>query len=188
MSKREQVIFGGFGGQGIIMAGLIVGKAAAINAGQNSTFTQDYGPEARGGACRAQIVISDGQITYPYVDDPSAVVVMSQEAYTKYTAGIRSEILVLVDEELVKVNPKLPNKVYQIPATRIAGELGRAAVANIVMVGFFTAISKILSKEQAKNAVLDTIPKGTEELNTRAFERGYEYGAALLKRETKKSK
>jgi len=170
--SREQIVLGGFGGQGIILAGFIVGKAASIIDGKNATFTQDYGPEARGGACRAQIVISDNQISYPYVEDPAVLVLMSQEAYTKYTRGIKKDALLLLDSDLVKPDKRLKNKIYTIPATRIAREMGRAAVANIVMLGFFSAIARIISLEAMKKSVLESVPKGTEELNMKAFELG----------------
>jgi len=178
---REEITLGGFGGQGIILAGYIVGKAAAIFDKNNATFTQDYGPEARGGSCRAQVVISDEQISYPYSENPLVMVAMSQEAYTKYAAGLDKDALILIDEELVKPDKSANNKVYAIPATQIAQELGRRAVANIVMLGFMTAISKITSLDAMKKAILDSVPKGTEELNMKAFERGYSYGLDILK-------
>ena len=99
--SRQEIVIGGFGGQGIILAGSIVGKAAAIFDGRDATLTQDYGPEARGGACRAQVVVSDSQISYPYVEEPEVLVVMSQEAYTKYSPGLRKNGLLLFDKDLV---------------------------------------------------------------------------------------
>jgi len=179
--SRDEIIIGGFGGQGIVLAGNIVGKAAAIFDGKNATLTQDYGPEARGGACRAQVVISDSQISYPYIEDPSVLVVMSQEAYTKYSAGLRQDTLLLTDKDLVKARKSRTNRILSIPATQIAQELGRTAVANIVMLGFFTAVTKTVSVEAMKKAVLDSVPKGTEELNEKAFEQGYAYGLEKLK-------
>ncbi|MDD5126918.1 MAG: 2-oxoacid:acceptor oxidoreductase family protein [Dehalococcoidales bacterium] len=178
--KREEIILGGFGGQGIILAGSIVGKAAAIFNGQNSTLTQDYGPEARGGACRAQVVVSDSPVSYPYVENPSVLVVMSQEAYEKYAAGAKQDVPLLIDEDLVKLKKDEKHPVFPIPATRFARELGREAVANIVMVGFLAAISSIVPAEAMKKSVLSSVPKGTEELNTKAFERGYNYGKEQL--------
>ena len=174
--SRQEFVIGGFGGQGIILAGYIVGKAAAIFDKKNATLTQNYGPEARGGACRAQVVISDSQISYPYIESPTALAVMSQEAYTKHTAGLQKDVLLLIDKDLVKPKKSAGNKIFAIPATSIAQELGRTAVANIVMLGFVTAITKITSTEAMKQSVLDSVPKGTEELNMKAFERGYSYG------------
>lgn len=174
--SRKQVVLGGFGGQGIILAGFILGQAATIYDGKNATLTQDYGPEARGGACRAQVVISDSQVFYPYIETPSVLVAMSQEAYTKYATGLNSDTPVLVDKELVRPRRSKNSQVLAIPATAIARELGRTAVANIVMLGFLTAVTKVVSKEAMKKSILDSVPKGTEELNLSAFERGYAYG------------
>jgi len=178
--SREEIIIGGFGGQGIILAGFIVGKAASIFDGKNATLTQDYGPEARGGACRAQVIISDNQISYPYIENPSILAVMSQEAYAKYAPGLGQDTPLLIDEDLVKPK-KSTNRIFAIPATRIAQELGRTAVANIVMLGFLTAVTKIVSIDAMKKSVLDSVPKGTEELNMKAFEHGYAYGLEKLK-------
>ena len=179
--SREEIVIGGFGGQGIILAGYIVGKAAAILDGKNATFVQDYGPEARGGACRAQVVVSDSQVSYPYIENPSVLAVMSQEAYTRYSAELREDAPLLIDEDLVRLNKSTKNRVFAIPATRIARELGRTAVANIVMLGFLTAVTKIISADAMKKSVLDSVPKGTEELNTQAFERGYSHGLEQIK-------
>ncbi len=177
---REEIVIGGFGGQGIILAGFIIGQAAAIFDGRNATFTQDYGPEARGGACRAQVVISDKLVSYPYIEKPSVLVVMSQEAYTKYAPELGKGAPLLIDKDLVKIQGS-KNKAFAIPATRMAQELGRPAVANIVMLGFLTAITKIVSTDAIKKSLLQSVPKGTEELNTKAFEQGYSYGLAALR-------
>lgn len=174
--SREEIVIGGFGGQGIILAGYVLGKAAAIFDQKNAALTQDYGPAARGGACRAQVVISDSPISYPVVENPSVMVVMSQEAYIRYSPGTSQGTLLLIEEDLVKAEKPSTECVYAIPATRLAEELGRRAVANIVMLGFLTAIKKIVSVEAMKKSVLDTVPTGTEELNKLAFERGYQYG------------
>lgn len=178
--SRKEIVIGGFGGQGIILAGYIVGQAAAIGDKKNAIFTQDYGPEARGGSCRAQVVISDSQISYPYCENPSVVVTMSQEAYNKYGRGLRKDAVLLIDEELVKPERSENNKILAVAATRIARELGRTAVANIVMLGFLTAITKIVSVDAMKRSVLDSVPRGTEELNTKAFESGYACGLEKL--------
>ena len=109
------------------------------------------------------------------------LVVMSQEAYSRYTPGLPEDALLLIDKDLVKPKRSVNNKVLAIPATRIAQELGRTAVANIVMLGFLTAVTKIVSTDAMKKSVLNSVPKGTEELNEKAFERGYSYGLEILK-------
>ena len=178
---RDEIIIGGLGGQGIVLAGYIMGKAAALFDQKNATHTQDYGPEARGGACRTQVVISDSPISYPYIDNPSVLAVMSQGAYNTYSPTMRPDTLLLIDENLVKPKKSKHIRLFTIPATRIAQELGRVAVANIVMLGFITAITKVVSVEAMKKAVLESVPKGTEELNMRAFDRGYTHGLEQLK-------
>lgn len=184
--NRTEVKLSGFGGQGIILAGFIVGQAASIFDGKNATLTQDYGPEARGGSCSAQVVISEEPASYPYITNPSVLVAMSQEAYTKNTAGLDEDVPVLIDEDLVKPEKRTKRKILAIPATRIAQELGRTAVANIVMLGFLTASTHIVPLEAMKKSVLASVPKGTEELNMKAFERGYAYGQEQVKAGGKK--
>jgi len=179
--SRTEVRLSGFGGQGIILAGFIVGQAAAIYDGKNATFTQAYGPEARGGSCSAQVVITDEQGAYPYVSNPSVVVAMSQEAYTKYAAQVGDSVRVIIDEDLVRLGKSQGGRILTVPATRIAQEMGRSAVANIVMLGFLAAVTDIASVEAMRKSVLDSVPKGTEALNTNAFNRGYECGVEKIK-------
>lgn len=178
--NRTEVRLSGFGGQGIVLAGLIVGKAASIFDGKNATFTQAYGPEARGGSCSAQVVITDEPAAYPYVTEPAVVVAMSQEAYTKYASQVPEHVQVIIDEDLVEPDKSQADRILTVQATGIAKELGRSAVANIVMLGFLTAVSGITTEEAMKKAVLDSVPKGTEELNTNAFNRGFECGRAKM--------
>lgn len=178
---KKEIKIGGLGGQGVIMSGLVLGKAASIYDNKFSTMTQAFGPEARGSACSAQLIISDQIIAYPYLVKPDILVVMSQDAYNKFFPELSSEGILITEEELVKIN-KLPAgiKHFKIPATRLAEELGRRLVLNVIMVGFFTAVTKILSYEAVEKALLDSIPQGTENLNLKAFKKGYEYGLSLL--------
>ncbi len=174
---RTEMRFAGFGGQGIILAGYIVGKAASIYDKKNATLTQSYGPESRGGACSAGVVVSDTPVHYPHPVTPSILVVMSQEACTKFECMLPDNATVLMDEDLVK--PEMLNKtakIYSIPATRMAETLGRKIVANIVMLGFFTAVTKLVSLEAMQEAVASTVPPATKELNLSAFRQGYDYG------------
>lgn len=178
---QAEVRLGGFGGQGIILSGKIVGKAAALYDGREATLAQSYGPESRGGACSTALIISDGAILYPRVTRPAVMVLMSQEAYTTYHGQLIRDGLLLVDADLVEPDPAAGQHIVPIPATRIAEhELGRRIVANIVMLGALTALSDVVSEEAMRKAVLDSVPKGTEELNMQAFQRGYEYASAML--------
>jgi len=179
---RIEVRLAGFGGQGIILMGYVIGKAYSIFEGYEATLTQSFGPEARGGACSAQVILSKGMILYPYVTSPDILVVMSQEAYTRYYPTLRDDGILIVEEELVKLGDLKPNqKLFKIPATRLAEEkVGRRMTLNIVMCGFFTAVTGVVSKEAMENAVKDTVPAGTEEINLKAFQVGYDYGKSLL--------
>lgn len=176
MAKTE-IKVGGFGGQGIILTGYIIGKAASIFDNKNATMTQAFGPEARGSACSSQVIVSDDTIRYPYVKVPQVMVIMSQEAFTKFSPQLDPKGMILIEEELV--DPKgLPKtvKLFSIPATRIAEELGRKVVLNMVMAGFFTAVTGLISRDAMRKAVETTVPQGTETLNLQAFDRGYDWG------------
>jgi len=178
---RTEVRIGGFGGQGVILTGYVIGKAASLYDSKNATMTQSFGPEARGSACSSQIVISEGTILNPYIKKPEVMVIMSQEAFSKYTPSLDANGMLLVEEELVDAKGLPPTvKVYGIPATRIAEELGRKVVLNMVMTGFFTAVTKLVSKDAMRKAIETSVPRGTEGLNLMAFEKGYEYGLEKL--------
>ena len=177
---RTELRFAGFGGQGIILAGYIVGKAASIYDKKHATLTQSYGPESRGGACAAGVVVSDTTVHYPHPVKPSVLVVMSQEACAKFEPQLPDGALMLIDEDLVKPQ-RLNNtvEIYGIKATRIAETLGRKIVANIVMLGFFTAVTKIVTLEAMKQAISTTVPQGTTELNLTAMQQGYDHGLQI---------
>jgi len=177
--NRLEIRMSGFGGQGIIRSGEMIGKAAAIYDGKHATFIQSYGPESRGGAAAAEVIIAEDprDLSYPHVIDPSILIIMSQGAYNKYVPGFRRDGLLIIDEDLVTLDEAAEGlRVLKIPATRLAEhEVGRKIVANVVMLGFVTAKTGIVSKEAMRKSVLDTVPKGTEELNMKAFEIGFEY-------------
>ena len=173
---RKEIRIAGFGGQGIVLSGNIVGKAASIHANGFAALTQSYGPESRGGSCRAEVVISDTPIDYPYVVSPQVQIILSQEAYTEYGQKASPGTLVIVDSDLVNIDPSQVPEPFSIPASRMAQEMGRPVVANIIMLGFLAAKSNIVSAKALKKAVLDSIPAGTEDINTKAFELGYNYG------------
>ena len=175
-----EIKIGGLGGQGVILGGIIIGKAAALFDNKFSTLTQAFGPEARGSACSAQVVVDDSPILYPYVHKPHLLVAMSQDACVKFGPELREDGMLLYEEELVKPTgfPKTV-KTFGVPATRFAEELGRKMVLNIVMVGFFTSITRLVSDEAMRKAVADSVPPNTIELNTKAFEKGLEYGRKL---------
>ncbi len=183
MTAKQEIRLAGFGGQGIILSGHILGKAAALFENKNAVFTQSYGPEARGGSCSADVVISDEVIHYPKVEQPVVLVLMSQGAWETYGGSIRPGGTLILDEDLVLLyrEPK-GITIYRVPCTRIAEELGRTIVANIVMLGAVAALGGVVTYESMKESVLASIPPGTEDLNTSAFDKGFEYGERLIKR------
>lgn len=178
---RTEVRIAGFGGQGVILSGYIFGKAASIFDDKYATLIQSFGPEARGSACSAQVIISDELIDYPYIRVPDINVVISQEAYTKYGSDLKPGGILITEEHIVSVgNGALAQyEHYTVPATQIADKLGRRIVMNMVVVGCFTAVTGLLKKDAVRKAVEDSIPKGTEELNLKAFEAGYNHGMTL---------
>ena len=175
--QLTEVRIAGFGGQGVILSAIVLGKAASIYQGAFATMTQSFGPEARGGACSAQLVLSDSPVLYPYVTKPDILVVMSQEAYTKFAPELKNGGMLIVEEDLVRVDDlKGDIKVFSIPATRFAEELGKRMVLNSVMVGFFTAVAGLLEADAVRKAVADSVPPSFKELNLKAFDKGFEYG------------
>ncbi|MGQ9634057.1 MAG: 2-oxoacid:acceptor oxidoreductase family protein [Bryobacteraceae bacterium] len=177
--RLAEIRIAGFGGQGVILAAMVIGKAASIFQNQHATMTQSFGPESRGGACSAQVVLSDEPILYPYVTNPDILVAMSQEAYSKFVPELKDGGMLIIEQDLVHVN-NLPSgvRVFGVPATRLAEELGRRMVLNIVMVGFFAAVTNLLDPEALRKAIDDSVPPAIRELNRKAFDRGYAYGTA----------
>ena len=184
---KKEIIITGFGGQGIILAGIILGKAAAICEHMESTLVQSYGPESRGGSCNAQVVISDKIIHYPYVNQPDILVCMSQAGYAKLIKQMKQRGTLIIDKDLIRPSPGLKDDLFSVPATRMAEELGRVMIANIVMLGFFTAVTDVISTDSIQKAIVESVPKGTEELNSNAFKKGHDYGLATLKGRQKKA-
>jgi len=175
--ERTEIRIAGFGGQGVVLSGNIIGKAASIFSKGYAVLTQNYGPESRGGSCTAEVAISAEPVDYPYVTSPQVQIILSQEAYTKYGENAPPGTLIIADSELVKINPDQKPQPLSIPASRLAlEEIGRPVVANIIMLGFLAAKSDVVSFEALKDAVLDSIPVGTEDVNAKAFELGYNYG------------
>lgn len=177
--QLTEIRVAGFGGQGVILAAMVIGKAASIYEGGFATMTQSFGPEARGGACSAQVITSDEPVLYPYVTEPDILVVMSQEAYTKFVPELEHNGTLIIEQDLVRVgNVPEGTRIYSCPATRIAEGLGKRFVLNTVMVGFFAAVSFTMKPDSLKQAVMDSVPPASKELNAAAFEAGYQYGIA----------
>src|SRR5436305_2035174 len=178
--RLTEIRIAGFGGQGVILSAVVLGKAASIYENGFATMAQNFGPEARGGACSAQLIVSNSPVLYPYVTRPDIMVIMSQEAYNRFARELKPGGLLIIEEDLVRVSNTDNRKVYSIPATRFAEELGKRMVLNSVMVGFFTAVTKLLSADSVRKAVADSVPAAFRELNLKAFEKGFEYGGNAL--------
>jgi 2-oxoglutarate ferredoxin oxidoreductase subunit gamma len=185
-TKREEITLTGYGGQGIVLAGRILGQAAALGDQRESTFVQSYGPEARGGACSAQVIISDEAIHYPYVRNPDILVCMSQGGFDKFISQIKEDGVLIVDQDLVQ-SVGMDKDFFSIPSTRMAEELGRTMMANIIMLGFLTAITEAVTAVAVRAAIKESVPTGTEEMNITAFNKGWDYGSSVLKGREKKA-
>ncbi len=178
---RKEIRIAGFGGQGVILSGLILSVAAGVHEGLEVAQTQSYGPESRGGACRAEVVISDREIDYIKPMDPDAFVAMSQVALDRYIGEIDPRrAAVLFDSSLVGEAPEGVTRLYSIPVTEIAEtRLGRRVVANMVMLGALSAITGIVGYEALVKAVSETVPPRTVEVNLAALKEGFEEGRRL---------
>ncbi len=174
---RKEIRISGFGGQGVVLAGYILGKALTLYDDFEAVMTQAYGPEARGGASSANLVVSDEPIDYPIVEHPDILVALSQEAYNKFRPTTTSDALILIDEELV--DPFLNDNPYRIPATRFAEELGRRLVANVVMLGFFTAVTRLAGQAAMQQAIQTSVKVKAVPLNLQAFAKGYEHALTI---------
>jgi 2-oxoglutarate ferredoxin oxidoreductase subunit gamma len=170
---RKEIKISGFGGQGVVLAGYILGKCLSLHEGLEAVMTQSYGPEARGGASSSNIVVSDKPIDYPFVQHADILVALSQEAYTKFRPHAAPDAICLIDEDLV--TPFEDDRPLEIPATRLAEELGRRIVANVVMLGFVTATTGLAERQSMEETVKSSVKQKTVPLNIKAFETGYEY-------------
>jgi len=183
---EKEIMITGFGGQGIVLTGNILSKAAALHDEKHATMTQSYGPEARGGSCQSQVIISNEEILSPYVETPEVLIAMNQEGYDKSIHALASGGLLLWDTDLVEPGEVDPSfNTFSIPATRFAEKLGNKMMANIVMLGFLSALSELVSPDSLRQAVLSSVPPATKDKNAEAFDRGREYGEAILKSRSK---
>lgn len=184
---RREIRITGFGGQGVILAGYILGKAACVFDGKQATMVQSYGPEARGSACAAQVVIADGKIHDPYVRRQEILCALSQEGYDIFIRELMPGGTVLFDRDLVETGelPAGAQLVASVPATRAAEKMGRRMAANIVMLGFLTGCTGIVTAEAMKQAVRSSVPHGTEDFNLAALESGMTYAQEALAAQSK---
>jgi 2-oxoglutarate ferredoxin oxidoreductase subunit gamma len=177
MSFRYEIRLSGAGGQGLILVGKILAEAAAIYDDKNATQSQSYGPEARGGASRSEVIISDGDIDYPKATKIDLLLAMTQEAVDKYASDMKEGGIIIVDSSFVKNIPDGKFTVCNFPITNLAEEkIGKKIVANIIALGAIERLSRVVSENAIINAIRARVPKGTEETNIQAFK----YGQSLV--------
>lgn len=177
--EKYEVRLSGSGGQGLLLAGIIMAESA-INEGKNAVQTQSYGPEARGGASKSEVLISDEDIDFPKVRDCDILLSLTQKSFDQYGEGLKDNGILIVDS-LVDVGESSKYKVYSLPIIDTAvNKLGKPMVTNIVALGVIVGITKILNKDALEKAVLNRVPKGTEDLNKKALTMGYEIGEGAL--------
>lgn len=175
MAERMEIRFSGAGGQGIILAGIMLAEAVSVVEGRNAVQSQSYGPESRGGASRAEVVISDEEIDYPKVVKADVLLAFTQQALDKYIEHIKEGGIVIVDEDLVPEVPGGNYKLYRFPFTRIAKEeLGREIFLNVIALGAIVGLTGVVKRESIEKAVLSRVPKGTEDVNRRALDIGFD--------------
>jgi 2-oxoglutarate ferredoxin oxidoreductase subunit gamma len=180
MSFRYEVRLSGEGGQGLVLAGKVLTEAAAIYEDMNATQSQSYGPEARGGASRSEVIISDEDIDYPKAVNIDLLLALTQESLNRYWEDLKDNGIMLVDSDAVKDYPKGSFRLYKVPIVEMARtQVGKAVVANIVALGIITELMGIVSGDSVESAILTRVPKGTEELNLKAFRLGLETGRKL---------
>ncbi len=180
MSFRYDIRLSGEGGQGLVLAGRILAEAAAIYDNKNATQSQSYGPEARGGASRSEVIISDEDIDYPKATRLDLLLALTQESCNKYSKDLKDSGILLVDSVTVTKVPEGNYRIFQVPISDIARtRLGKVVVANIVALGIIAHLAQIVSVDAVESAVLARVPKGTEELNLKAFRTGIEVARQL---------
>lgn len=173
--KTYEFRFSGYGGQGVILSATIVGKASSLFDNKHASLIKSFGPEARGSACSAQVVMSDTSVLYPYVTKSDFLMAMSQVAYEKFIDELNPDTgFVIYESEMV--HPKNAERAFGIPATRLAEEkLGRTIYLNIIMLGFFTKITGMVTQKAMEEAIKGTVPAHTVAKNLKAFQIGYDY-------------
>jgi len=171
MSNKYEVRLSGSGGQGLILAGIILADAG-IKSGKNAIQSQSYGPEARGGASKAEVIISDGEINYPKVEQCDLLLSLTQKSYDEYIDSLKKDGILVVDEK-IEIDETLEAKIYRLPILTTAyDKLKKPMVANIVSLGAICNLFNIIDEESLEKAILNRIPPGTEEVNKKAFQEG----------------
>lgn len=173
-NSRFEIRIAGFGGQGVITIGKILGTAFSVYSNKNSVNTQSYGPESRGGACRSEVVVSDGVINYPYVQAAEIFVALSQLAYDNYINELKEDGILIIDPEAVEIRAdSIRHQIYEIPVVKIAHEVGNVKCLNsVVLGGISVLLGELTTKSALLNALIISVPPKTVSTNISAFEMG----------------
>ncbi len=178
---RYDIRFSGSGGQGIITAGILLAQAAAIKGGKNAVQSQSYGPEARGGASKAEVIISDDEINYPKIVNPDIVISLTQEAYNKYAVDLKDDAVVIVDAAMVHEYDNTKYTIYNVPViTTVSKELGSSISANIAVLGVVNEICSIVKHEYLLEVIINSFPARAAENNKKAYNIGIELAKKAL--------
>jgi len=173
MFERYEIRLSGYGGQGLVLAGVILAEAAAIHENMYAVQSQSYGPEARGGSSKSEVIVGTEPISYPKAVNPDLLLALNQEAFNKYVASVKAGGLVIVDAEFVDDPGPGNYRLVRLPITDLARtKIGREMVVNIVCLGIIQELTRIVSLDSLKSAVLKRVPKGTEDINSRALQVG----------------
>ena len=174
--KRYEIRIAGFGGQGVVTVGKVLGMAAALYERKNAVQTQSYGPESRGGACKSEVVLSDGEINYPKVRSADVLVALSQTALDAYLKELKTGGLLIIDPlTVIKEIPRTDIRVAKVPTAEIALEVGDKKFQNMVALGALASLTRVLSQKSLEEAIAETVPPKTLAKNLEAFQRGVEY-------------
>jgi len=177
--ERCRLVFSGSGGQGVITAAIILAEAAVLHENLNATQAQSYGPEARGGATRSDVIIADSPIRYPKVDQPNVLVCLTQEAYAKFYTIIRPGGMMLTDDRYVKIQTKVDAQQIQLPMYRtVMEEIGKPIVFNICMLGAIIGLTGVVRAESVMKVVETRIPPAFLDINRKALDLGLKMGEA----------
>lgn len=179
---RTELRLSGSGGQGLILAGIILGEAASIHDNKQAVQSQSYGPEARGGASRSEVIISTERIEYPKVREADVLLCLSQESYARYAKTLKEDGVLLYDTFHVKDTDHVKARAFGIAFTELAHEkAGRKIMANVVALGAIAAVTGVVTLDALKAAVLSRVPKGTDGINLKALEAGFEAGQSAIR-------
>lgn len=185
MLRKNDVVkirISGMGGQGILLSGYILGKAAVEYDGIQAVQTQSYGPEMRGSKCKSDVILSinDTPIYYPVIEKADILITMSKDAWISYNKLLHEKSLGFIDVDLVQIHSN-PYEIYKIPATKMADDLGNRVIANIIMLGSVIGITQLISQSAIKQAMIASVPKDLREINLKALQQGFKIGEEIIK-------